>query len=135
MIGWLCASPEKAAANLKVELMFSFRRFVQLRPQSLLHHRFQCFKQTKRTLWWRQKSEVPVIYKPKKESWITPTMVVVGIIPFFTFALGTWQLKRLKWKINLIDELEEKLQLQPLTLPSKIKYVLSTRSAPLFLQK
>ncbi|KXN88752.1 Surfeit locus protein 1 [Leucoagaricus sp. SymC.cos] len=47
-------------------------------------------------------------------------MVVVGIIPFFTFALGTWQLKRLKWKINLIDELEEKLQLQPLSLPSKI---------------
>lgn len=52
-------------------------------------------------------------------------MVVVGIIPFFTFALGTWQLKRLKWKINLIDELEEKLQLPPLTLPSKIKYVLA----------
>jgi len=47
-------------------------------------------------------------------------MVVVGIIPLFTFALGTWQLKRLKWKINLIDELEEKLQLQPITLPSKI---------------
>lgn len=48
-------------------------------------------------------------------------MVVVGIIPFFTFALGTWQLKRLKWKINLIDELEEKLQLQPIMLPEKIK--------------
>ncbi|KAF5352720.1 hypothetical protein D9756_006001 [Leucocoprinus leucothites] len=29
-------------------------------------------------------------------------------------------LKRLKWKINLIDELEEKLQLEPLSLPSKI---------------
>ena len=50
-------------------------------------------------------------------------MVVVGIIPFFTFALGTWQLKRLKWKINLIDELEEKLQLAPLNLPGRIKYV------------
>jgi len=55
-------------------------------------------------------------------------MVIVGIIPFFTFALGTWQLKRLKWKINLIDELEEKLQLQPLSLPSKIKYVSNTQS-------
>lgn len=47
-------------------------------------------------------------------------MVLIGIIPFFTFALGTWQLKRLKWKVNLIDELEEKLQLQPISLPRKI---------------
>jgi len=47
-------------------------------------------------------------------------MVLLGIMPIFTFALGTWQLKRLKWKINLIDELEEKLQLQPLHLPSNI---------------
>ncbi|KAF9502419.1 mitochondrial protein required for respiration [Pleurotus eryngii] len=42
------------------------------------------------------------------------------IMPFFTFALGTWQMQRLKWKINLIDELEEKLQLAPLTLPKRI---------------
>ncbi|RDB28708.1 Surfeit locus protein 1 [Hypsizygus marmoreus] len=47
-------------------------------------------------------------------------MLLVGFIPFFTFALGTWQLHRLQWKIALIDELEEKLQLQPLSLPSKI---------------
>ncbi|KAK7465348.1 surf-like protein [Stygiomarasmius scandens] len=47
-------------------------------------------------------------------------MLVVGFIPFFTFGLGTWQLYRLKWKINLIDELEEKLQLQPLSLPRRI---------------
>jgi len=70
--------------------------------------------------WKWQKSSVPTIYQPRKESWITPTMVVVGFIPFFTFGLGTWQLKRLQWKINLIDELEEKLQLRPLSLPAKI---------------
>jgi len=47
-------------------------------------------------------------------------MLLIGFIPFFTFALGTWQLQRLQWKIALIDELEEKLQLQPLSLPEKI---------------
>ncbi|KAF8632944.1 hypothetical protein AX15_001550 [Amanita polypyramis BW_CC] len=47
-------------------------------------------------------------------------MILVGVIPFFTFGLGTWQLKRLKWKIALIDELEEKLQLQPLSLPPRV---------------
>ncbi|KAF9481669.1 mitochondrial protein required for respiration [Pholiota conissans] len=66
------------------------------------------------------KIDVPAIYKPRKESFITPTMVLIGIMPIFTFALGTWQLKRLKWKINLIDELEEKLQLRPLSLPPNI---------------
>ena len=67
------------------------------------------------------KSDVPSIYKPRNESWLTPTMMLVGTIPFLTFALGRWQLKRLKWKINLIDELEEKLQLRPLSLPPKVK--------------
>ncbi|KAF8641180.1 hypothetical protein AX17_000815 [Amanita inopinata Kibby_2008] len=66
------------------------------------------------------KSDVPSVYKPRRESWVTPTMILVGVIPFFTFGLGTWQLQRLKWKVNLIDELEEKLQLQPLSLPPKV---------------
>jgi hypothetical protein len=35
--------------------------------------------------------------------------------------LGTWQLQRLQWKVALIDELEEKLQLQPLSLPKRIQ--------------
>jgi len=47
-------------------------------------------------------------------------MMLIGFIPFFTFALGTWQLQRLQWKVALIDELEEKLELQPLSLPQKI---------------
>lgn len=68
------------------------------------------------------KINVPTIYKARRESWITPTMVLIGIMPIFTFSLGVWQLQRLKWKINLIDELEEKLQLQPLSLPPNIKF-------------
>ena len=80
----------------------------------------QCQKRT--LFWWRSpKASVPTLYKPRKERWLTPTMALVGTIPFLTFGLGTWQLKRLKWKINLIDELEEKLELPPLTFPRKIK--------------
>ena len=66
-------------------------------------------------------ANVPAIYKTRKERFITPTMIVLGIIPIFTFALGVWQVQRLKWKVNLIDELEEKLQLPPLSLPRRIK--------------
>ncbi|KIY69153.1 mitochondrial protein required for respiration [Cylindrobasidium torrendii FP15055 ss-10] len=67
-----------------------------------------------------RKSSVPAIYKPRRERWITPTVVVVGCIPVLTFFLGTWQLQRLQWKVNLIDELTEKLQLAPLSLPRKV---------------
>lgn len=59
-------------------------------------------------------------------------MLFIGIIPFFTFALGTWQLQRLQWKVALIDELEEKLQLQPLSLPPKIKYAVRLLSLYFF---
>jgi surfeit locus 1 family protein len=48
-------------------------------------------------------------------------MLTLGFMPFFTFALGTWQVERLKWKINLIDELEEKLEREPMVLPPRIK--------------
>ena len=68
------------------------------------------------------KADVPTVYKPRRDSWINPTILLVGFMPFFTFALGTWQLQRLQWKVALIDELEEKLQLPPLLLPPKIKY-------------
>ncbi|KAH0837996.1 SURF1 family-domain-containing protein [Lanmaoa asiatica] len=59
-------------------------------------------------------------YAPKKSPWSSPTILLLGFIPIFTFALGTWQLQRLQWKINLIDELEEKLQRDPILLPKRI---------------
>ncbi|KAJ3936242.1 MAG: mitochondrial protein required for respiration [Lentinula lateritia] len=93
-------------------------RFLSTRPIHSNVFHFRAPKTTFRLL--HDKANVPSIYKPRKERFITPTMVLLGIIPVFTFALGTWQIQRLKWKVNLIDELEEKLQLVPLTLPRRI---------------
>ncbi|KAJ7103324.1 mitochondrial protein required for respiration [Mycena belliarum] len=59
-------------------------------------------------------------YRPRRDPWVTPTMILLGFVPIFTFGLGTWQLQRLQWKVALIDELEEKLQLHPLSLPRRI---------------
>ncbi|KAN0060577.1 surf-like protein [Thecaphora frezii] len=50
----------------------------------------------------------------------SPTTLVLGFIPVFTFGLGYWQIKRLKWKVSLIEELEDKLRKEPLTLPKNI---------------
>ncbi|KAF9225418.1 SURF1-domain-containing protein [Gyrodon lividus] len=68
----------------------------------------------------RAESSVASNHVAKKVSWLSPTILVLGFIPIFTFALGTWQLQRLQWKINLIDELEEKLQRDPILLPKRI---------------
>ncbi|KAG8697287.1 surf-like protein [Ceratobasidium sp. 395] len=53
-------------------------------------------------------------------SWTSPTTLVLGFIPIFTFGLGTWQIQRLQWKLALIDELEEKARREPLILPKRI---------------
>jgi hypothetical protein len=63
----------------------------------------------------------PSGYKARRYPWMTPGMLTLGFMPFFTFALGTWQVDRLKWKVNLIDELEEKLRREPMVLPPRIK--------------
>lgn len=60
-------------------------------------------------------------YSAKRHSFLNPTLVALGLIPVLTFALGTWQVQRLKWKVDLIDQLSEKLQREPIPLPSKVK--------------
>lgn len=46
------------------------------------------------------------------------------IIPVTTFGLGTWQIFRLQWKLELIDELERKTKKEPITVPDKlVKYL------------
>jgi len=59
-------------------------------------------------------------YAAKRYSFLSPTFVALGLIPVLTFALGTWQVQRLKWKVDLIDRLSEKLQREPIPLPSKV---------------
>ncbi|XP_003387040.1 PREDICTED: surfeit locus protein 1-like [Amphimedon queenslandica] len=43
------------------------------------------------------------------------------IIPFTTFGLGTWQIFRLQWKVDLIDRLERKMLKSPVPIPFDIK--------------
>lgn len=50
-----------------------------------------------------------------------PVIWVLAFVPAFTFGLGVWQIKRLRWKLDLIDELETKLKKDPLSLPKNIE--------------
>ncbi|KDE09116.1 hypothetical protein MVLG_00831 [Microbotryum lychnidis-dioicae p1A1 Lamole] len=49
-----------------------------------------------------------------------PFVWILGIMPVFTFGLGTWQLQRLQWKLDMIDRLETKLHQEPVGLPARI---------------
>lgn len=62
-------------------------------------------------------------YQAKRSTSLTPLMMLLGITPVITFALGTWQIQRLQWKVDLIDDLQEKLQRAPMELPNFVEYV------------
>jgi surfeit locus 1 family protein len=49
-----------------------------------------------------------------------PGIIVLALIPLTAFALGTWQIKRLQWKTDLIARLEDQLVRPPLPLPPRI---------------
>lgn len=60
-------------------------------------------------------------WKSKSIKKWTPMTVVLVCVPLLTFGLGTWQVQRLKWKTNLIQDLDHKMRLDPITLPKSIK--------------
>ncbi|BGP15259.1 surf-like protein [Rhodosporidiobolus nylandii] len=49
-----------------------------------------------------------------------PFLLLVGLMPVFTLGLGIWQVKRLQWKVDLIDQLDSKLHQAPVRLPARI---------------
>ncbi|KZO95903.1 hypothetical protein CALVIDRAFT_537497 [Calocera viscosa TUFC12733] len=62
---------------------------------------------------------------PRKPTFTTrlrssPAAALLGIIPLITLGLGFWQVYRLRWKLALIDELDDKLAREALWLPGRI---------------
>ena len=52
-----------------------------------------------------------------------PLNAIVICVPILTLFLGIWQVRRLRWKVALIDEVERNLTREPMILPDNIKYV------------
>ncbi|KAK4174047.1 putative COX1 assembly protein Shy1 [Triangularia setosa] len=49
-----------------------------------------------------------------------PGLIILAIIPVTAFFLGTWQVKRLAWKTDLIAKCEDRIVRPPLPLPPRI---------------
>ena len=50
-----------------------------------------------------------------------PVTIGLAFCPIITFGLGTWQVQRLRWKVDLIENLEERMSLDAIPLPRKVK--------------
>ena len=50
-------------------------------------------------------------------------MIILPFVPIVCLGLGVWQLQRLQWKVNLIEDLQDKLQRAPMNLPRNVKCV------------
>lgn len=49
-----------------------------------------------------------------------PGLAVLAVIPVTAFLLGSWQVKRLGWKTDLIAKCEDRLVREPLPLPGRV---------------
>lgn len=72
-----------------------------------------------------EQSEEPLIYnrpqRKKQRPWYkSPALYALAFLQCLAMYLGFWQLRRLDWKLALIDELEEKLRCDPLRLPRNV---------------
>jgi hypothetical protein len=47
--------------------------------------------------------------------------IFLALIPILTFGLGTWQVARLRWKVKLIEDYEDRLSKPSINLPKRIK--------------
>lgn len=48
-------------------------------------------------------------------------MIILPFVPIVCLGLGAWQMKRLHWKVNLIDDIQDKLQRAAIKLPRNVK--------------
>jgi len=51
----------------------------------------------------------------------------IQVVPVATFCLGTWQVRRRKWKLGLIEKLRERTTALPVPLPSESVFIHSCR--------
>ncbi|KAJ1799582.1 surf-like protein [Coemansia sp. RSA 2399] len=56
-------------------------------------------------------------WKGKLYSWKSLLMCAV---PLIAFGLGTWQVQRLKWKLALLDEVNDRMHRRPIAFPLRV---------------
>ncbi|XP_075229461.1 surfeit locus protein 1 isoform X1 [Lycorma delicatula] len=98
--------------------------FVKVKPVKISNIRHQSTKHSKYVSHTLAKPPPPqyIQYtqqnKPKNR--ISLGELLLLTVPIGTFGLGTWQVKRREWKLNLIKDLEKRLSEPPIDLPEDL---------------
>jgi hypothetical protein len=71
----------------------------------------------------RLKREASTVASSSNGFRMTPTTAVLVFVPILTGALGVWQIKRLRWKVKLIEEVDRNMAKTPMILPDHIELV------------
>ncbi|XP_053989093.1 surfeit locus protein 1 [Hylaeus volcanicus] len=85
---------------------------------------------------YSEKLAKPNLYNIKSKSNIQTSKIGLGgycllSVPIVTFILGTWQVQRRRWKLNLIESLNERTTHDPLQLPANLEELESMEYYPI----
>jgi len=50
-------------------------------------------------------------------------MIILPFVPIVCFGLGIWQCRRLHWKVNLIEDIQDKLERAAMNLPRNVNII------------
>ncbi|CCH41174.1 putative membrane protein [Wickerhamomyces ciferrii] len=97
----------------------AFARANALQSHQIMAQRFQIRTKVYSSFDWnpvKSKEE-----KPKPSIFRSFLFILLLAMPVVSFYLGTWQLRRLKWKNNLIATSEDRLTYEPIPLPKHVE--------------
>ncbi|KAI7875111.1 SURF1-domain-containing protein [Lichtheimia hyalospora FSU 10163] len=63
-------------------------------------------------------AESSPVFRPKRRFGFGT--ILLCTVPFVAFGLGTWQVQRLRWKVNLIQDLHDRMAMRAIPLPRRI---------------
>ncbi|KAF9936859.1 surf-like protein [Mortierella alpina] len=101
-----CPSASQAVAVTQRQVPWLHHRSAVARAVPQQKHSYSTLHQSSRTASGRKR-------------W-GPVTIGLALCPIITFGLGSWQVQRLRWKVDLIESLEDRMSLDAIPLPRKV---------------
>jgi len=111
--------------------MYSLKELIQ-KSQKVFKHTIAVRFLTRNNV--RNQIAKPSFRVQPKEDKIGPIGWFLLLVPTTTFGLGTWQVQRKKWKENLIADLQQRSNSQPVPLPEDLDELKDLEYYPVYVK-